>query len=101
MLNPSKSTWQSVGKGMAKYSIKITKTAQKQLDKLAQQVADTLIEVILSLALNPRPVGYIKLKGRNAYRVRKNNYRIIYEIMDNVLIVTIITIGHRKEIYRK
>ena len=85
---------------MTKYSITITKTAQKQLNKLPNQIADPLIDTILNLALNPRPVGYIKLKGRNAYRVRKNKYRIIYEIKDNILTVTVIAIGHRKEIYK-
>lgn len=85
---------------MTKYSITITKTAQKQLNKLPDQIAESLIEVIKNLAQNPRPVGYIKLKGRNAYRIRKNNYRIIYEIEDNVLTVCIIAVGHRKGIYK-
>lgn len=85
---------------MTVFKVLITKTAQKQLDKLPRQIADSLIEVILKLAQNPRPDGYIKLKGRDAYRVRKNNYRIVYEINDNVLTVTVIVIGHRKSIYR-
>lgn len=86
---------------MNKYSISITKTAQKQLDKLPQHIAESLIKIILELANNPRPSGQIKLKGRNAFRIRKNNYRIIYEIKDHILTVTIIAIGHRKNIYRK
>ena len=85
---------------MAKYKIFITKTAQKHLDKLPDQIAKILIEAIHNLALNPRPAGYIKMKGREAYRIRKNNYRIIYEIKDNNLTITIIAIGHRKNIYR-
>jgi len=85
---------------MTVFKILITKTAQKQLDKLPRQIAGSLIEVILKLAQNPRPDGYTKLKGRDAYRVRKNNYRIIYEIKDNALTVTVIAIGHRKSIYR-
>lgn len=85
---------------MTVFKVLITKTPQKQLDKLPRQIADSLIEVILKLAQNPRPDGYIKLKGRDAYRVRKNNYRIVYEINDNVLTVTVIVIGHRKSIYR-
>ena len=85
---------------MTVFKILITKTAQKQLDKLPRQTADSLIEVILKLAQNPRPAGYIKLKGRDAYRVRKNNYRIVYEIKDNALTVIVIAIGHRKSIYR-
>ena len=49
--------------------------------------------------LTKRPIGYKKLKGREAYRIRVGNYRIIYEIVDFELIVTIITLGHRKDIY--
>jgi len=85
---------------MAAYKILITKTAQKQLDKFPQEIADPLIKVILNLAQNPRPAGYIKLKGRDAYRIRRGNYRIIYEIKDNILTVIVIAVGHRKSIYR-
>jgi mRNA interferase RelE/StbE len=46
-----------------------------------------------------RPQGYKKLKGRDGYRVRVGNYRIIYDIFDSELIVDIITLGHRKDIY--
>jgi len=59
-----------------------------------------LIVTIKSLAQNPRPSGYRKLKERDAYRIRKGNYRIIYEIIDSMLIVDIIAIGHRKNIYK-
>lgn len=85
---------------MAGFKIYITKTAQKQIDKLPLQIADALIKAILSLAQNPRPAGYIKLKGRNAYRIRKSNYRIIYEIDDNTLVITVIAVGHRKSVYK-
>jgi mRNA interferase RelE/StbE len=48
---------------------------------------------------NPRLYGYIKLKGEEAYRIRVKNYRIIYEINDETVVVTVISVGHRKEIY--
>ena len=54
---------------------------------------------MMNLEINPRPFGYIKLKGRNAYRIRAGNYRIIYEIEDKILKVTVIEAGDRKEIY--
>ncbi len=85
---------------MVAYKILITKTAQKQLDNFPHQIADPLIKFILILAQNPRPAGYIKLKGRDAYRIRRGNYRIIYEIKDNKLTVIVIAVGHRKSIYR-
>lgn len=84
---------------MNKYTIKISKKAEKQLDKLSDKVAKQLLKVIFELSNNPRPFGYIKLKGRDAYRIRKGNYRIIYEIYDDVLVVEIITIGDRKDVY--
>lgn len=84
---------------MLRFSISITKTAQKQLDKLPDLVAEQIIVLIQSLADNPRPNGCKKLKGRDGYRVRKGNYRIIYDVYDNVLVVEIIAIGDRKDIY--
>ena len=54
---------------------------------------------IYALAENPRPHGYKKLKGRNGYRIRVADYRIIYDIYDNVLLVDVINLGHRRDIY--
>jgi mRNA interferase RelE/StbE len=85
---------------MPDYQIFISRAAQKQLNSLPENEAEKLIITIKSLAKNPRPSGYIKLKGRDAYRIRKGNYRIIYEILDAILIVDIIAIGHRKSIYK-
>ncbi|MGB4773916.1 MAG: type II toxin-antitoxin system RelE/ParE family toxin [Daejeonella sp.] len=85
---------------MHKYHITISKTAQKQLDKLTTDVANRLIKVIFDLANNPRPVGFIKLKDRSGYRIRQGNYRIIYDIIDSNLIIDIIAVGHRKDIYK-
>jgi mRNA interferase RelE/StbE len=54
---------------------------------------------IEALSINPRTMGYIKLKGRNGYRIRSGDYGIIYTIFDSELIIDIITIGHRKDVY--
>lgn len=86
---------------MDKYHIVISKSAQKKLNKLPNQIAEPLIKTIQSLADNPRPNGFKKLKGRDAFRVRKGTHRIIYEIHDNILTVTVIGIGHRKDVYKK
>jgi mRNA interferase RelE/StbE len=56
--------------------------------------------VIISLADNPKPQGCKKLKGRDGFRVRVGNYRIIYDVNDKILIVDVMDIGHRKDIYR-
>lgn len=84
---------------MAEYTINIAKTARKQLDKLNDNIATPLIDAIAGLAKNPRPYGYKKLKGREGYRIRVGNYRIIYDIFDKVLIVNVIELGDRKDVY--
>ena len=84
---------------MPDYQIQITRTAQKQLDKLPDSVADIIIQAIHDLAANPRPHGCKKLKGRDGYRIRKGDFRIIYDIYDKILTVEIIAIGNRKDIY--
>ena len=84
---------------MPKYTAVLSKKAQKQLDKLSDNIAEPIFEAIAGLEENPRPQGYIKLKGRDGYRVRVGNYRVIYDIFVSELIVDIITLGHRKGIY--
>lgn len=84
---------------MQVYTVRLTKTARKQLDKLPDSIALPLLTLISELGMNPRPPGVKKLKGRDGYRVRKGDYRIIYDIIDSVLVIEVIAIGHRKEIY--
>ena len=84
---------------MTEYVVVLTKTAQKQLDKLPDQVANTLLEAIELLAGDPRPDGCKKLKGRSGYRIRKGDYRIIYDIHDDVLTIEVVAVGHRRQIY--
>lgn len=84
---------------MPKYTILLSKKAQKQLDKLSDTVANPIFKAIGGLEQNPRPMGCKKLKGREGYRIRIGDYRVIYEITDSKLIVDVITLGHRKDIY--
>ena len=84
---------------MADYTVILTKTAQKQLDKLPDKVTDALLDAFDALAKVPRPDGCKKLKGRLGYRIRKGDYRILYEVQDSVLIVQVIGLGHRRDIY--
>jgi mRNA interferase RelE/StbE len=83
------------------YKLVIEKYALKNIAKINPSHLTDIKEAIGSLALNPRPQGYKKLKGTNAYRIRTGNYRIIYEIHDNIITVIIIDVGHRREIYRR
>ena len=85
---------------MPEYQLRITPTAQKQLNKLPDPIAGILIEAIHELKTNPRPYGYKKLKGRDGYRIRKGKFRIIYDIYDRMLIIEVIAIGNRRDIYR-
>jgi len=82
------------------YIVLLSKTVEKELEKMDNNIYKPIINAIIELGNNPRPNGCKKLKGREAYRIRVGNYRIIYEIIDNQLIVDVIVIGHRKEIYK-
>jgi len=82
------------------YEVKILSGAIKQLEVLPLRDYKALKSKITSLSKNPRPRGCEKLKGRSGYRIRQGNYRIIYDIFDNILTVRVIRIGHRKEVYK-
>ena len=84
---------------MPKYIITLSKKAEKQLDKLNDKIANPILEAISELADEPRPKGCKKLKGRDSYRIRIGDYRVIYNIFDSELIIDIVTLGHRKDIY--
>ncbi|QMU63846.1 MAG: type II toxin-antitoxin system mRNA interferase toxin, RelE/StbE family [Flavobacteriaceae bacterium] len=81
------------------YKVQIERTAQKKLAKIPAPYYTNIKTAILNLANNPRPQSCKKLKGRKGYRIRVADYRIIYEIHDHVLIVQVIELGHRKDIY--
>ncbi|MBI4649639.1 MAG: type II toxin-antitoxin system RelE/ParE family toxin [Bacteroidia bacterium] len=83
------------------YTIVYKKGVDKQLEELPKKEYFRITKKILGLAENPRPYGCEKLKGNmDEYRIRSGNYRIIYTIADEILIVTIIKIAHRKSVYR-
>lgn len=81
------------------YRVRIESKAQKKLSKISNPYYSNIKAAILNLAVNPGPDGFKKLKGRDAYRIRVANYRIIYEIADDILLVDVIDLGHRKDIY--
>jgi mRNA interferase RelE/StbE len=85
---------------MADYIVSLSKKAQKQLDKLSDLIAEPILDAIANLATNPRPAGCKKLKGRDGFRLRVGNYRILYDIYDAELVIDVIALGHRKEVYR-
>ncbi len=81
------------------YQIRIEKAVLKALEKINEPYYSKIKTAIINLAKNPRPAGYKKLKGRDGFRIRVANYRIIYDIFDNILTVDVIDLGHRKDVY--
>ena len=85
---------------MAKYRILIKKSILKDLDAVPKKDVQRIIAAIRALADDPRPPQAKRLSGREQYRLRQGDYRILYTIQDDVLVVTVVEVGNRKEIYR-
>jgi mRNA interferase RelE/StbE len=83
------------------YRVEIAETAAKSIAKLHSQVALRVRNAILGLAENPRPHGVKKLQGEDAYRLRVGDYRIVYMIDDRRVLVIVIRVGHRSDIYMR
>jgi mRNA interferase RelE/StbE len=81
------------------YTLQYKKKAIKALAKINDPYYTALIDAIDDLAINPRPYGYTKLTGRDGYRIRVGTYRIIYDILDDMLIVEIVNVGSRGDVY--
>lgn len=81
------------------FKVSLKKQALKALQDINEPYYSNIKKAIYNLADNPRPSGYKKLKGRNGYRIRVSDYRIIYDIFDDILLIDIINLGHRKDIY--
>ena len=75
-------------------------SANKELAALPTKIQSQVANVLLKLGENPHPSGSIKLKGREGYRVRSGDYRILYTVDNSASSVMILAIGHRREIYR-
>jgi len=83
------------------YEVSILKSAVKQLQRLPRDPQERLLESMADLANSPRPIGAIKLVGRDAHRIRVGDYRIIYEIDDASQTVVVVAVTHRKDAYRR
>ena len=86
-----------------KYQIQITDKILKKLAKLPKKDKERIIEAIDSLVEDPRPNGCKKLKGNRTplrYRIRAGNYRVVYSIQDEMLLILVVEVGHRKGVYR-
>ena len=83
------------------YRVVITPAANRAIARLPATVRRRIADRLAALAENPRPAGSIKLAGEDTYRIRVGDYRIIYAIEDDRLIVLVIDVGHRRDIYRR
>ena len=86
---------------MAKYRILIKPSAVKEIEAISpKKDRQRLVDRISKLSDNPRPPGCEKLSGQDKYRIRQGRYRIVYSIEDQDLIVYVVKVGHRKDVYR-
>ena len=86
---------------MAVYRVVLTPAAERQFAKLSHQPREMIAAALVALAGNPRPPGCVKLAGaEDLWRIRVRQYRVIYQILDDELIVVVVKIGDRKDVYR-
>jgi len=83
-----------------RYKVSILRGAQKELANLPMEAYEQVKNAILSLAEEPRPIGCKKLTARQGWRIRANDYRILYEINDAQRTILVMHIGHRRDVYR-
>ncbi len=82
------------------YAVYLKRSAEKELDRLPAEAHDRVVRRLLSLRHNPRPPGTKELHGREGYRARVGDYRILYLVSEEEKKVEIVSIAHRKEAYR-
>jgi len=82
------------------YKVNFVKSVKKDFKKIRKLEVAKILDAIDELAKNPRSSKSKKLKGEKLYRLRVGNYRVIYDIQDNVMLIFVIKLGHRSYIYR-
>ena len=85
---------------MARYELRVRKSVGKDLDPIPKRDRQRIIDAIRALADEPRPPQSMKLSGAEKYRIRCGAYRVLYEIYDDVLVICVVKVGHRKDVYR-
>ena len=86
---------------MTSYRVEVRPAAERALRRIGAHDRPRIRGAIALLAYDPRPPASRKLKGRDGYRVRVGDYRILYRIEDEVLLIVVVTVGHRREVYRE
>lgn len=86
---------------MAKYKITFKRSVAKDLRSVPRRDVKRILKRIDALAENPRGEGCIKLSGLDRYRIRLSLYRVVYEIIDDRLVITVVRVGHRSSVYKE
>ena len=86
---------------MGKYKVVFRKSVARDLRPIPNRDLQKILTTIESLSENPQPSGIEKLSGQDRYRIRQGSYRIIYEINDKEVLVVVVKVGHRKDVYRR
>lgn len=85
---------------MASYKVVFKQSIAKDLCRIPKKDVEKILKRIEKLAEEPRPPGVEKLSGQEKYRIRQGVYRIVYAIEDKELVVVVVKVGHRREVYR-
>jgi len=85
---------------MASFKVVVKQSVARDLRDIPKKAVARILERIEALSLDPRPQGVEKLSGQEKYRIRQGVYRIIYEIKDKELVVVVVKVGHRRDVYR-
>lgn len=86
---------------MGRYEIEVSGTAEKQLKKLPADDQLRVVRAVLALAEEPHPRGSRKLSGYDdVFRIRVGRYRVLYSVVESRLVIIILKVGHRKDVYR-
>lgn len=86
---------------MANYKLVFRKSVSKDLRSIPNKDVARILQRLESLQENPRPADSEKLSGQERYRIRQGVYRVVYEVQDELLVVTVVKVGHRKQVYKR
>jgi len=84
---------------MSEYEIEYETGAAKAIAKMERSIRVRIYAAVDALAVDPRPAGAVKLTGKDGYRIRVGNYRIVYTVADSIRVVTVTRVAHRREVY--
>lgn len=83
------------------YQVEVAPAAVRQIKKLTADIQQRVTLKLEELAMKPRPSGVVKLEGvDNLYRIRVGDFRIVYQIQDDLLLITVVKVAHRREVYQ-